>query len=106
MTQSDSLVTPRYAEGYRNTYPDESNSPNPTDAFEKSNIRLPSPAGLYVFNVDFDDGPHIVTSFFRRPDYRVKMFIGATWNASLTVASLLDIGASLNLIQRYFLPQA
>lgn len=57
-------------------------------------------------NVQLDNGPYDIGSFFRRVSYRVKMSIGVRSNALLTVASLLHMGTGRNLINTDFLPQA
>lgn len=76
------------------------------DASAKTNIRLSPPSGQYVFKVQFDDGSHDVASLFGKATYYVKISIGVIANALMKVKSLLDTGASPNLIKKDFLPQA
>lgn len=45
-------------------------------------------------------------SFFRKVTCTVKNLVGVTWNALLTVVSLLNMDASPYLIKKHFLPIA
>lgn len=77
-----------------------------TDAIANANIRLQPRPGPYDFNIHFGDGPRQVTSFFRRPTYCVLLSTGMTSNALLIMASLFNLIASPNLIDKDFLPPA
>lgn len=52
------------------------------------------------------DGPHDVVYFFRKPTFPVQISIDGTSNVLLTVAILLDTGASLNLTNKESLQSA
>lgn len=77
-----------------------------TDVIAKTNIALPPPGGPYDFNVYFDHDLHDVAFSFCKATYLVKINIFVMFNTLITVESLLDMGAGLNLIDNDFLPRA
>lgn len=72
----------------------------------KTNIRLLPLAEQYIFIVHFDDGPNDVVAFISKPTYRIRTGIGATSNALLPVASVLNTSVGPNPINKDFLPLA
>lgn len=93
VTERDSSITPRTQGGSVTFIQTRTDSYNKIDTIAKCNIRLLPPAGPYLLKVQFDDGPHDVASFFRKLTNLVRLPIGATSNALLTVVRLLDTGA-------------
>lgn len=106
MMQFDSSITRRTQRGSITIIQTETDSQKTSQAFVKINIRLPPPTRPYVFDVQLDDSPPNIASFFCKPIYRVKTPIGFTLNALLTLESSQDTGASPNIIDKVFLTPA
>lgn len=73
------------------------------DESAETDIRSPAPNEQYAFKVQLEDSQHDLTSILRKAIYLVKISIGVTSNASLTVASVVDTGGNPNSINKNFL---
>lgn len=103
VTESDSSITLRTQRGSFILIQTRTHSLNKNDLIAKTNTGLPLPTGRYFYNVQSEDGPHNVASFFTKPPYRIKTSIGVASNAILTVPSFFNTGPGPNLIVMDFL---
>lgn len=72
----------------------------------KKSIKAPPWTGPCTLNVGFSNGLGDTALFFCKQTYLVKIFVGLSSNALLTLASLLHTGADPNLIKKEILSQA
>lgn len=56
-------------------------------------IRLPLLERLYPMSEQWDDGPYDVVSFIRKMTYHVRISLGISLSAMLTVVNLVDTGS-------------
>lgn len=101
VTQTVSLIKPHLQRAIITFTAGNTDNRIKPDARARPNIILPLPPGQRVFNVQIDDVPHDVSSFFCKATYLFKISIVVTSNALLTVASLHDTGAAPNLIKNF-----
>lgn len=106
VTQRNSPIKPCVERGTMAFIKTKKDPQNRTEASAKKNIWLLPPTGPYLFDAQSDDGPHDLSSFYRKLTYLVKVSVCISSNALLTVANLSDMGGSPNSINKDFLLSA